>query len=546
MFSGASDHGKFSVIAATPLRPRFSHVFASVVAVFVMMMWFTAASAWAFENSLQGSVNHPETSNGISGVLLIADGDEFSGQAVSDESGNWSIPVPEEGRYQVTLDVDSLPSGVSLAAEQRSTIDVDVAADSIKRVQFRLESADAEVLDWVGGGLIYIGAFAGVIILGGIALTLIMGSNRTTNTTIGGSISTFRWVGTTAVVSGVLGVVATVVLADRVWMAIASLAPWIVVITGGLLVRFLSGQRSVAAGFGLAVVSAVMAGPVMLSGLLALRWRDELAVWPGTVFELPFGGLNQTPGALSTLSLILLIVSGFLLLVCFIVPLAAAARVPSARLPRSAFRIEVLALIFVMALVAGMRVPVILGEAGAYPQFASTAFVLSWLLPLVIGLALLLRNQGMASLWVAAGLAVILAVEPLVTVIVSPDWQRFPQPTLIGDGLVLPALILVIVLVLWNTQNPIREPLRGVPVPVQARLEPWSAVALLLSIFPPTAVPALILGHVSYERIVASDRPMRGRLLAGSAMVIAILSLSTFFLIAIGAHTAFSTWIAGW
>jgi len=546
MSSGASLQSKFFVAARPTFPKRLARILTTSLAAFFLMSWLAAASASASGASLAGTIIHPDTNQGIPNVLVIADGQDFSGQSVSDETGAWSIPVPAEGAYQVTLDADSLPRDTSMISGQGSTIEVVVQGDSIKRVLFRLEAADTGILDWIGGGLIYIGAFAGVLILGGIALALIVGANRTTNTTIVGSIATFRWVGTTAVVSGVLGIAATFLLADRAWTSIFYMVPWIFVITGGLLVRFLSGQRSVAAGFGLAVVSAIMAGPVMLSGLVALRWRDDFAVWPGNVSELPFGGINQMSGALSTMSLILLIASGFLLLACFVVPLAAAARVPSARLPRSAFRIEVLALIFVLVLVGVMRVPIIVGEAGAYAQFASTAFVLSWLVPLAITLALLLRNQGMGSLWVAVALALILLVEPFLKLIVSPSWDRFPQPTLLSDGLVLPALILMVVLVLWNTQSPIREPLRGVPVPLQARLEPWSAVALLLSIFPPTAIPALILGHVSYERIVASDRPMRGRLLAGSAMVIAILSLSAFFLVAIGAHTAFSTWIAGW
>lgn len=74
--------------------------------------------------------------SGVTGVLVDGEGGPIEGvrievtqdgrdvgDDVSDEEGRWSVPVPGEGTYQVTLDVDTLPEGVALRDPDRQTLD---------------------------------------------------------------------------------------------------------------------------------------------------------------------------------------------------------------------------------------------------------------------------------------------------------------------------------------------------------------------------------------------------------------------------------------
>ena len=63
----------------------------------------------------------------VEGVDVLVEGDGFSETATSDENGRWSVEVPEEGDYSVTLDTDTLPDGIQLRDPDR--VSADVSAD---------------------------------------------------------------------------------------------------------------------------------------------------------------------------------------------------------------------------------------------------------------------------------------------------------------------------------------------------------------------------------------------------------------------------------
>ena len=72
-------------------------------------------------------------------VMVAADGTEI-GSARSDATGEFRVPVPGPGRYQVTLAVETLPDGVVLADPERQTLPrVDVQPGADKIVVFAFE-----------------------------------------------------------------------------------------------------------------------------------------------------------------------------------------------------------------------------------------------------------------------------------------------------------------------------------------------------------------------------------------------------------------------
>jgi len=76
----------------------------------------------------------------VAGVTIVVaqDGAEV-GRAESDARGEWSVAVPGEGTYEVTLDVSTLPEGVAMRDSDRQTLDnVRVREGLTKPVLFAL------------------------------------------------------------------------------------------------------------------------------------------------------------------------------------------------------------------------------------------------------------------------------------------------------------------------------------------------------------------------------------------------------------------------
>jgi branched-chain amino acid transport system permease protein len=71
-------------------------------------------------------------------VTVSRDGTEI-GTATSDASGEWRVAVPERGTYQVTLDTETLPEGITAARPELSPV---VRGERAQTVLFRLTSGD--------------------------------------------------------------------------------------------------------------------------------------------------------------------------------------------------------------------------------------------------------------------------------------------------------------------------------------------------------------------------------------------------------------------
>lgn len=63
----------------------------------------------------------------VEGVLIeVALEGESIGEATTDAAGEWAVPVPGPGTYQVTLDTETLPEGVELRDPERTVVDARV------------------------------------------------------------------------------------------------------------------------------------------------------------------------------------------------------------------------------------------------------------------------------------------------------------------------------------------------------------------------------------------------------------------------------------
>jgi neutral amino acid transport system permease protein len=78
-----------------------------------------------------------EFAEGVDITVESADGEEID-SVTTDEDGAWEVPLPGPGRYTVTIDPDTLPDGVSLQDEDRTTLSVEMGAGRSRAVLFAL------------------------------------------------------------------------------------------------------------------------------------------------------------------------------------------------------------------------------------------------------------------------------------------------------------------------------------------------------------------------------------------------------------------------
>jgi neutral amino acid transport system permease protein len=95
------------------------------------------------EFSISGTLLNGETP--VPGVKITAtDGAKFSATATSDEAGSWTIGVPSETAYTVTLDETTLPSGVKLSSDSPSVQKVDLTGMGFAAVLFSFGASDIQ------------------------------------------------------------------------------------------------------------------------------------------------------------------------------------------------------------------------------------------------------------------------------------------------------------------------------------------------------------------------------------------------------------------
>ena len=65
-------------------------------------------------------------------ITAVSEG--FEGSATTGSDGEWVIPVPAQGVYEVTIDVETLPDGVALLDPAKKTFVITVDRPNMDRV----------------------------------------------------------------------------------------------------------------------------------------------------------------------------------------------------------------------------------------------------------------------------------------------------------------------------------------------------------------------------------------------------------------------------
>lgn len=313
--------------------------------------------------------------------------------------------------------------------------------------------------------------------------------------------------------------------------------PWIVVLVLAVVGWAMGARRGTPITAAAAVLGAFIAGPLVVRAVLwlDLGFDEERS---GLFLDQELGSDVARPLAIAggAVSLIaaLLAVAGL------VIAIRRFASVPVGATARSPFRIEAIGAVIVLVIAAVAQLAT---EVSGIGDLDAQAWVtwLSWLVPLALLLSLGLRRPGALSLWIIGGLLIAVVVEPLVQVFID----RPGAPSLgTAAFLAAPSLLLALVIVWWNAtmQPERRSPGNSV---VTAPLEPWAGVAFVLSCVPVLFLPAIVLGHISYERIEASGTAYRGRILAAAAILLSFISLALVALFATGSLSTARDFLGG-
>ena len=142
------------------------------------------AEAQDAESSIKGRLERVEGDERepVEGVeiTVVQDG-EVIGTTTSATDGTWEVVVPAGGVYEVTLNVDTLPEGVSPTQPDRMSLtDVSVRDGQNKTVRFNLgpgaaSEGGASTLDKVGDRILLGLKLGSIIALAAVGLSLIFG-----------------------------------------------------------------------------------------------------------------------------------------------------------------------------------------------------------------------------------------------------------------------------------------------------------------------------------------------------------------------------------
>ncbi|WP_370019046.1 ABC transporter permease subunit [Planotetraspora sp. GP83] len=155
-----------------------------------------APTAWAEGEGLRGTLqNQGQPVNGVK-ISVVTESNAPVGEATTDATGKWEIPVPKAGTYKVTLDQKTLPPKVALKFKERGSLTLQVFEGNMRNVLFPLVPAGtanqpAGQGDTSGDGstfwdelaqLAFEGLSLGLIIaLGAMGISLIFGTTGLTN-----------------------------------------------------------------------------------------------------------------------------------------------------------------------------------------------------------------------------------------------------------------------------------------------------------------------------------------------------------------------------
>jgi branched-chain amino acid transport system permease protein len=188
------------------VRKRLALFVAVLFSALVCVIGVGAGAAQAEGESIFGFLFQTKAGERVPypGVDVTAKGPGgFSGKATSDDAGRWTIEVPRDGTYTVTIDTKDLPKNVNLTDESKKSLKVPVLEGQDKPVLFplgkstrKVASKWSEAAQLTAEGL----RFGLIVALAAVGLSLIFGTTGLTNfahgelVTIGGMLT--WWIST--------------------------------------------------------------------------------------------------------------------------------------------------------------------------------------------------------------------------------------------------------------------------------------------------------------------------------------------------------------
>lgn len=180
-------------------RPRSLATAVLLVTVQVLVLCLTVSSASAQEDDPDDNPQ-AEATTGVAGSFSVGDepvpnvsvivtdedGSDVA-ETVSDADGNWLIEIAEPGRYDVTVDTETLPEGVELRNPDRTTLSPNVREGRVTQSLFQLAGDSDEAitgpttLDRIAQASVNGVKFGLIIAMTAIGLSLIFGTTGLVN-----------------------------------------------------------------------------------------------------------------------------------------------------------------------------------------------------------------------------------------------------------------------------------------------------------------------------------------------------------------------------
>lgn len=326
------------------------------------------------------------------------------------------------------------------------------------------------------------------------------------------------------------------------------LVPWLLLLVAAALIALGDGPLKLALVAASGSLALVFAGPLVIDRLPGLGLPDAYWVDP-TAFSPVVPDVATAPTTLLTISEWVSAL-GVLLLLAFavlaILALRSALLGPAAR---SAFGIDMTVLLTVFTIVAiniglsgvgDFAISGLTDRALVGPIYELNVRTYAWVVPVVIWVALMVRQGGALAVGATAGLVTAFFLVPtamnLIGGLIGPAVPRFPGGEDITPYEVLdltgykPALgviaSIMLVIALWwalGVQGTGARPLTSASV--SSPTNPLSVVAFALAWVPFTAIPGIVLGHMAYDQVVEARDSQRGVGLARWAIILGYLTV---------------------
>jgi len=169
------------------VRRRVAVILATLLSAVVCVLGVGVGAAHAEGESIFGFLRNAKAGElqPVPGVTITVTGpDGFSGTATTDETGRWTVETNASGTFEVTLDQETLPEGVTLRDPEADTLKVPVASGQDKPVLFALGEGTRDVQSkWEQAAQLTAEGlrFGLIIALASVGLSLIFGTTGLTN-----------------------------------------------------------------------------------------------------------------------------------------------------------------------------------------------------------------------------------------------------------------------------------------------------------------------------------------------------------------------------